>query len=135
MGHGKETPRQKMIGMMYLVLTALLALNVSAEVLNAFILVDNSLVNTSSNFKMKIDEMYTSFEEALIENEAKVKPHKEKADDLKIWTQELIDYMNELKLTMVEKADGKEVAEEFKKEFDSKLIKKKDENNIPSEVM
>ena len=32
MGHGKETPRQKMIGMMYLVLTALLALNVSKEV-------------------------------------------------------------------------------------------------------
>ena len=36
MGHGKETPRQKMIGMMYLVLTALLALNVSKDVLNAF---------------------------------------------------------------------------------------------------
>jgi gliding motility-associated protein GldM len=36
MAGGKETPRQKMIGMMYLVLTALLALNVSAEVLEAF---------------------------------------------------------------------------------------------------
>jgi len=36
MAHGKETPRQKMIGMMYLVLMAMLALNVSNEVLNAF---------------------------------------------------------------------------------------------------
>ena len=35
-GGGKETPRQKMIGMMYLVLTALLALNVSKQVLDAF---------------------------------------------------------------------------------------------------
>ncbi len=41
MGHGKETPRQKMIGMMYLVLTALLALNVSKDVLDAFVIVDH----------------------------------------------------------------------------------------------
>jgi hypothetical protein len=40
MAHGKETPRQKMIGMMYLVLTAMLALNVAKEVLDAFTLVD-----------------------------------------------------------------------------------------------
>ena len=38
-----ETPRQKMIGMMYLVLTAMLALNVSTDILNGFTLVDNSL--------------------------------------------------------------------------------------------
>jgi hypothetical protein len=37
MAGGKETPRQKMIGMMYLVLTALLAMNVSKEVVNAFV--------------------------------------------------------------------------------------------------
>jgi gliding motility-associated protein GldM len=41
-------PRQKMINMMYLVLTALLALNVSAEILNAFKTVNNSLENTNS---------------------------------------------------------------------------------------
>ncbi len=39
-----ETPRQKMIGMMYLVLTAMLALNVSADILNGFIMVDKSLL-------------------------------------------------------------------------------------------
>ena len=43
MAGGKETPRQKMIGMMYLVLTALLALNVSKEILNAFIIVNTGL--------------------------------------------------------------------------------------------
>ena len=41
-----ETPRQKMIGMMYLVLTAMLALNVSADILNGFSLVDNSLYSS-----------------------------------------------------------------------------------------
>ncbi len=39
----KETPRQKMISMMYLVLTALLALNVSKEMLDAFIVVNESV--------------------------------------------------------------------------------------------
>ena len=43
MAGGKETPRQKMIGMMYLVLTALLALNVSKEIITAFITLNNKL--------------------------------------------------------------------------------------------
>ena len=43
-----KEPRQKMINMMYLVLTALLALNVSAEIINAFKTVDNSLVKSNS---------------------------------------------------------------------------------------
>ena len=43
MGGGKETPRQKMIGLMYLVLMALLAMNVSKEIINAFITLNNKL--------------------------------------------------------------------------------------------
>ncbi len=43
MAGGKETPRQKMIGMMYLVLTALLALNVSKEIIIAFVTLNNKL--------------------------------------------------------------------------------------------
>ena len=54
----KETPRQKMIGMMYLVLTALLALNVSVEILQAFIIVNESMESTNQTFAKKIDECY-----------------------------------------------------------------------------
>ena len=43
MAGGKETPRQKMIGMMYLVLTALLALNVSKSILNAFVTINDKI--------------------------------------------------------------------------------------------
>lgn len=43
MAGGKETPRQKMIGMMYLVLTAMLAMNVSNEIVNAFVTIDKGL--------------------------------------------------------------------------------------------
>ena len=45
MSGGKETPRQKMIGMMYLVLTALLALNVSSAVLEKFAILNSTLVD------------------------------------------------------------------------------------------
>jgi len=43
MAGGKETPRQKMIGMMYLVLTALLALNVSKSILDVFINIEANI--------------------------------------------------------------------------------------------
>ena len=45
MGGGKETPRQKMVGLMYLVLMALLAMNVSKEIINAFVTLNNKLEN------------------------------------------------------------------------------------------
>ena len=56
MAGGKETPRQKMIGMMYLVLTALLALNVSKDILYAFVVVNDGLEKTKVNFKVKSNE-------------------------------------------------------------------------------
>ena len=52
-----ETPRQKMVGMMYLVLTAMLALNVSADVLNAFTKVQQGLTSTIGNFQKKNAEV------------------------------------------------------------------------------
>lgn len=133
MGHGKETPRQKMIGMMYLVLTALLALNVSAEILNAFILVDTSLVKTAKNFNLKNEAVYAKFHQAWVENKAKVDPYKKKADEVKLESQKIIDEIDSLKRLIVAKADGPE--SEFLDSLNSREIKKKDENNIPSEVM
>jgi hypothetical protein len=63
MAHGKETPRQKMIGMMYLVLTALLALNVSTSVLDAFKIIDEGLGKTHATLLSKNSEIYLSFEQ------------------------------------------------------------------------
>ncbi|MBT6438950.1 MAG: gliding motility protein GldM, partial [Flavobacteriales bacterium] len=50
MGGGKETPRQKMVGLMYLVLMALLAMNVSKSILKAFVLIDTGLETTNHHF-------------------------------------------------------------------------------------
>ena len=43
MGGGKETPRQKMVGLMYLVLLALLAMNVSKSILAAFVSIEENI--------------------------------------------------------------------------------------------
>ena len=55
MAGNKLPPRQKMIGMMYLVLTALLAMNVSKDILDAFIIVNDGLEKTAANFMDKIE--------------------------------------------------------------------------------
>ena len=127
MGHGKESPRQKMIGMMYLVLTALLALNVSAEVLNAFILVDNSLRTSTANSEKKNNSVYTEFSKAMEETPAATKEWKEKADKVKISSNELYTYIDTLKYLIVRTADGPEGRPDS--------ILHKDDTNIPGQRM
>jgi len=92
----KETPRQKMIGMMYLVLTALLALNVSVQVLDAFVTVNESMEATNMNFAKKIEATYYSFERQNQLNPARVGPFYEKAKIVRSLSSELIDYLNEM---------------------------------------
>ena len=60
MAGGKLTPRQRMINMMYLVLTALLALNISKEIINAFVTVDESLSISKANIDDKNKKTYAA---------------------------------------------------------------------------
>ncbi|HRE96261.1 MAG TPA: gliding motility protein GldM, partial [Flavobacteriales bacterium] len=62
MAGGKETPRQKMIGMMYLVLTALLALNVSKEIVIAFITLNDKLDQSTMSIEYKNDMVYQNLD-------------------------------------------------------------------------
>lgn len=59
MAGGKETPRQKMIGMMYLVLTAMLALNVSKSILDAFVTIDEQSLEQNTNLVQSINGIRT----------------------------------------------------------------------------
>lgn len=135
MGHGKETPRQKMIGMMYLVLTALLALNVAKDVLDAFILVDEGLTKTTHNFFQKNESLYGDFDEAYQLNKTKVAEWKDKADEVKKRSQELYDLMQELKKEIVIKSEGPETEAIHDEEVDLRFVAGKDNNNIPGEIM
>lgn len=108
MGHGKETPRQKMIGLMYLFLTAMLALNVSKEVLNSFILVGDSLEKTIENYKSKNDKVYNEFDKAFMLNEEKVGPWKVKSDEVRKRANDLIALLEGHKLGLAIYAEGEE---------------------------
>lgn len=123
-----ETPRQKMIGMMYLVLTAMLALNVSADVLEAFTKVQHGLTSTIANFSKKNAEMYNEIEMAYNLNQAKVAGVRDKALKIKTEAEGLIKYIEDLKLHMVVLADGEE-------EADVMNIKAKDNLDIGGQVM
>lgn len=85
-----ETPRQKMIQMMYLVYTAMLALNVSAEVVEGFKTVGNAMTKSNENMVTKLDDTYNNFEAALKNNPAKVKEKYDKAQEIKKLSKELV---------------------------------------------
>jgi len=105
MSGGKETPRQKMIGMMYLVLTALLALNVSKEILNSFILINDSLIVTNKNFANKNGSQYDAFKAALLNDQKKVKPWYDKAIDVKNSSEGVVAHIEDLKQYLIMRTD------------------------------
>ncbi len=101
----KETPRQKMIAMMYLVLTALLALNVSKEMLDAFIVVNESVELTNETFNQKLQETYVAFEKKYQNNQNKVKPFWDKANQAKVLSDEMVAYIEGVKWELVSKTE------------------------------
>ncbi len=107
----KETPRQKMIAMMYLVLTALLALNVSVEIIEAFVIVNKSIEGTNVNLKSKNDETYARFEQQNLLNANKVGPFWAKAQEVQKISDELVNYIEGVKFEVISKSEGISVEE------------------------
>ncbi len=105
-----ETPRQKMIGMMYLVLTAMLALNVSTDILNGFRLVDDSLHFTIDAIESRNQEMMQAFQIAAEQNEAKNGEWYQKAIQLQQKSDSIYDFIQNFKYEIGVLADGKKKA-------------------------
>ncbi len=108
----KETPRQKMIAMMYLVLTALLALNVSKEILDAFLVVNKSMESTNESVNAKVQEKYAQFKGQYDMNPNKVGPYWKKAQNVRTEAVDLINYLEFIKYKLVqvnEKKDSLEI--------------------------
>ena len=101
----KETPRQKMIGMMYLVLTALLALNVSKDIINAFVIVNESMEITNENFDKKLNETYSKFESQAAIAGPNAKEWHDKAVIAKNTSDSLIAYMKQIKAELILTSD------------------------------
>jgi hypothetical protein len=105
-GNCPETPRQKMIGMMYLFLTAMLALNVSGELLKAFELVDRSIQQTTVTIQKKNAMMYADLREDAKENQRAAEPW-EKAQQVKSMADSLANHMHGLKCFLFKLRMGK----------------------------
>lgn len=101
MAGAKETPRQKMIGMMYLVLTCLLALNVSKDILKGFVTVNESLEKTNKGTQLNNEKILADFELAAKEK-VTAKPYYEKALESRKLTMETVAYIESLKKKLIE---------------------------------
>ncbi|MDX9909712.1 MAG: hypothetical protein RBS23_09650, partial [Mariniphaga sp.] len=131
--------------MMYIVLTAMLALNVAAEVLDAFKIVNVSLLETFKVVDMKNAQVYARFEQAMAENETRVKEWKEKADYVKLHTDNIIAFISTIKEELVTKSGYKTVGPNVplnQKDFylatlggDTLILSRPDDLNVPSEFL
>ncbi len=126
-GNCPETPRQKMIGMMYLFLTAMLALNVSGDLLNAFVLVDDSIKQTIRTVEGKNKILYNKFDNANSLNPNKVQEYYDRAVEVGKKGDELFNQIQGYKTVIVQTADGEEATP------DNYLSK--DNQDVASQVM
>ena len=100
------SPRQKMINLMYIVLLAMLALNVSNEVLEGFAVVEDSLNRTTANSSKENQSIYSQLSQQMKLNPEKVQEWFAKATAVKQMTDSLYNFVQDLKVEMVREADG-----------------------------
>ena len=134
MAHERLSPRQKMIGMMYLVLTAMLALNVSKEAVKAFMKVEEGLSKTVKNYEAKNREIYDLFEQKYAENPVRGGPARSKAFNVKARADELFNYIQNLKIEVIRAGEPESKAINGK-DITISLVLKYDDTNTPSQVL
>lgn len=106
-----ETPRQKMISMMYLVLTAMLALNVSAQILNGYLAVDSSMRQNTKISDSKVEQRKSEFAALMASSDStKAIRFKAKVDSVISESDAFISYIDNLKLNIIKKVAGDENA-------------------------
>jgi gliding motility-associated protein GldM len=123
-----------MIGMMYLVLTALLAMNISKNVLEAFVTIEEGLAKTNENFDGKNAVLYAKFTKGMIEDKKKTEPYAKKAFAVQKAAKDLCDFIDNSKaeLYMLSQAGlTKQVADTFK----LKNLEVKDNYDIPTNYL
>lgn len=124
-----KDPRQKMVNIMYLVLTAMLALNVSAEILNAFTIVNNSIDHSNKSITDKNNSAYQAFADQLKDDAAKVGPLKAKADIVGAEAKAAYDSLESLKELIVKESGGWEIVN------GEKEVKEKANLDVPTRIM
>ncbi len=102
------SPRQKMINLMYVVLMAMLALNVSSEVLDGFTIVGDSMKRTTVSTSKENQSIYNAFEEQMQQNPTKTRVWYNKAQEVQRLSDSLYLFADNLKKAVIREADGKD---------------------------
>ena len=123
----RMSPREKMINLMYIVLTAMLALNVSSDVLNGFSQVEDGLTRSNRTITARNQALYGQLQAFNEKNPEKGKIWLDKATQVVGETDKLFDYIDSLKLQIVQHADGPD--------GDVNNIRNRDNLDASSEVM
>ena len=99
MAGGKETPRQKMIGMMYLVLTALLALQVNSAILLKFKFIDDSLIDVNDKTSVAADSTVKGIQAAVAKNrnQAGDVAVLKQSEEIRAKTKEMVAYLRDVR--------------------------------------
>ena len=141
-----------MIGMMYLVYTALLAMNVSKDILDAFDTVNSGVQETNITLMQQISQRYATFEEQYTLDQEKVGPYWEQAQQLRDKSTEIINYIEAMKWNLVSKIEEKDYAKAVEDgllknndtlqyngrllyDINTSKIKSRDNYNKPTEYM
>jgi gliding motility-associated protein GldM len=106
MSGGKETPRQKMIGMMYLVLTALLALQVSAAIVQKFVFLDESLRSVNTKTVEESNAVVTKIKKAVEAEGGKDKPVFDKATLVRAETEKIFKEIEDIRNHLIKITGG-----------------------------
>lgn len=124
MAGSKETPRQKMIGMMYLVLTAMLALNVSSAVLDKFTIFNETLEGLAQQTTASNSKQVTAIQATVAEKgnrAADVKALK-KAQEVRALTDEINAAMDGYKDAIIAEAGGRDETGNYKAPSDTEIV-------------
>lgn len=119
--------------MMYLVLTALLALNVSKEILDAFVTINAGLENTGQSFDKDLAGLYARFDEKKSVDPLRVTPNWEKAQQAKAMSKELNQYIDQLKKRLIRETEGFANHEEDTVRL--MYVNGKDNHDVPTDIM
>lgn len=114
-----KEPRQLMINLMYLVLTAMLALNVSAEIINAFFMLDKGLEANNKIVKGAVKSTIASMEET-VKTKTQYAPLVDNAKKVQTLTQEFNQYVDGLRERMVKESGGVYSTEATRAEYEAK---------------
>lgn len=118
---------------MYLVLTAMLALNVSKDVLNAFSVVNENIVTTNDELEQKSNLTYAQFKKELDLNETQVGPFWDKAKTAMELSDEMVKYIASLRDEIISKTEKIPLDSALNRPVH--LLQKKDDYLTPTNIL